>query len=182
MARLCMSYHDKDLYTILLPLIEKSKTSSPFNRGSIFPSFLSIGMYIRFLSTLEHLEEALTDYAELTPDYLKKNPSITSELFTGMYNGGYYNELIRLMEFIKMDDSLESLDSVNYSRIITDYIKSKAKLGMFGDIQPLLDECFSKHVLFLPMSYAEIISVCVYISLFSRILRRLMRTRMIMII
>lgn len=101
----------------------------------------------------------MTDYAELPPDYLKKNPSITSELFTGMYNGGYYNELIRLMDFVKMGDSLDSLDSVNYSRIITDYIKSKAKLGMFSDIQPLLDDCFSKHVLFLPMSYAEIISV-----------------------
>ena len=43
-----------------------------------------------------HLDEALDDYAELPPNYLNQNPSVTSELLTGLYAGGYYKELVNV--------------------------------------------------------------------------------------
>lgn len=118
-----------------------------------------IGFYLRFISTLHHLDEAIDDYAELTPDYLQKNATITSELLTGMYNGGYFTEVVHFVDYLKMSTFVDTLDSVNYARVYTEYLKAKAKLGQLDDIQSVLDMCFEKHVLFLPLSYAELLSV-----------------------
>ena len=118
-----------------------------------------LGFYIRFLSTLHHLEEALDEYASIPPDFLAKNMSITSELVTGMYNGEYFEEVVRFIDYLETIHSFERMDSMNYSRIMTENLKAKAKLGKFEDVLGILDHCFQKHVLFLPLSYAEIISV-----------------------
>ena len=118
-----------------------------------------LGFYIRFLSTLHHLEEALDEYAGIPPDFLAKNVSITSELVTGMYNGEYLEEVVRFVDYLEAIHSFEKMDSMNYSRIMTENLKAKAKLGRFEDLQGILDHCFQKHLLFLPLSYAEIISV-----------------------
>lgn len=102
----------------------------------------------------------MDDYAELPPDYLKKNASVTSDLMMGMYNGGYFNELIHFMDYLQLMNFVDSLDGVNYARIFTEYLKAKTKLGLLDGIQSVLDGCFSKHVMFLPLSYADILTVC----------------------
>ena len=76
-----------------------------------------------------HLDEALDDYAELPPNYLNQNPSVTSELLTGLYAGGYYKELVNVVEFLLKDSEESKLDGVNYARMVTELIKAKSKLG-----------------------------------------------------
>ena len=147
------------------PLLKNRKTAQLLVKVFCFASCLVIvGFYIRFLSTLHHLEEALDEYAQVPPDFLTKNTSITSELITGMYNGGYFKEVVYFVDYLTAVQSFERMDSMNYSRIMTENLKAKAKLGCFDDLQEILDKCFQKHVLFLPLSYAEIISVCFLFS------------------
>ena len=118
-----------------------------------------LGLYIRFLCTLHHLDEGLDDYAELTPDYLHKNPSITSDLVTGMYNGGYYQEVIHMKEYLASTSFIQTIDSVNYARLMTETIKAEAKIGQLETVLNDLEDCFSKHTLFLPLSYVDILTV-----------------------
>jgi len=113
-------------------------------------------LYIRFIATLSDINQALDDYAKLPPDYIQRNPSVTAELVTGCYNGGHYAELINLEL-----DTIQHLDDVNYARVITELIKAKTKLGYIDDAVSLIDDAFEKKVLFLPLAYSEIITVCV---------------------
>lgn len=110
-----------------------------------------------------HLDEALDDYAELPPNYLNQNPSVTSELLTGLYAGGYYKELVNVVEFLLKDSEESKLDGVNYARMITELIKAKSKLGELEEIQKLLDDAFNRRVLFLPLAYSDIITVISFI-------------------
>ena len=118
-------------------------------------------MYIRFIATLSDINQALDDYAKLPPDYIQRNPSVTAELVTGCYNGGHYAELINLVDILNELDTIQHLDDVNYARVITELIKAKTKLGYIDDAVSLIDDAFEKKVLFLPLAYSEIITVCV---------------------
>ena len=106
-----------------------------------------------------HLEEALDDYADLAPDYLLHNPSVTSELLTGLYAGGFYKEVVNAVDFLMVESDPERLDGVNYARMITELIKAKSKLGRLDEVRTLLDDAFKRRVLFLPLAYSDIISV-----------------------
>lgn len=106
-----------------------------------------------------HLEEALDDYADLLPDYLLHNPSVTSELLTGMYAGGFYAEVVNAVDFLMAEFDAEKLDGVNYARMVTELIKAKSKLGRLDEVCTLLDDAFKRRVLFLPLAYSDIISV-----------------------
>lgn len=107
-----------------------------------------------------HLEEALDDYADLPPDYLLHNPSVTSELLTGLYAGGFYTEVVNAVDFLMAEFDAEKLDGVNYARMVTELIKAKSKLGRLDEVCTLLDDAFKRRVLFLPLAYSDIISVC----------------------
>ena len=106
-----------------------------------------------------HLNEALDDYAELPPNYLNQNPSVTSELLTGLYAGAYYKEQLNVVDFLLKD----SEDGVNYARMVTELIKAKSKLGELEETQMLLDDAFNRRVLFLPLAYSDIITVISFI-------------------
>lgn len=108
---------------------------------------------------MSDINRALDDYAQLPPDYIQRNPSVTAELVTGCYNGGYYTELINLVDFLKELDTIQHLDEVNYARVITELIKAKTKLGYIDEALSLIDSAFEKKVLFLPLAYSEIITV-----------------------
>ena len=110
-----------------------------------------------------HLDEALDDYAELPPNYLNQNPSVTSELLTGLYAGGYYKELVNVVEFLLKDSEESKLDGVNYARMVTELIKAKSKLGELEETQMMLDDAFNRRVLFLPLAYSDIITVISFI-------------------
>ena len=110
-----------------------------------------------------HLDEALDDYTELPPNYLNQNPSVTSELLTGLYAGGYYKELVNVVEFLLKDSEESKLDGVNYARMVTELIKAKSKLGELEETQMLLDDAFNRRVLFLPLAYSDIITVISFI-------------------
>ena len=78
-----------------------------------------------------------------------------------MYNGGYYQEVIHMKEYLASSSFLQSVDSVNYARLMTETIKAEAKIGLLDNVLMDLDDCFSKHTLFLPLSYVDILTVTV---------------------
>lgn len=79
-----------------------------------------------------HLDEALDDYAELPPNYLNQNPSVTSELLTGLYAGGYYKELVNVVEFLLKDSEESKLDGVNYAAYGHGADQGEVKAGRVG--------------------------------------------------
>ena len=66
-----------------------------------------------------------------------------------------------MVDYLLNDSEECKLDGVNYARMITELIKAKSKLGELEEIQKLLDDAFSKRVLFLPLAYSDIIAVVI---------------------
>ena len=117
------------------------------------------GLYIRFIATMGDMNKALDEYAQLLPDYLDRNPSVTAELLAGLYSSGHYAELVNLSDSLRATGLAQRFDEVTTARLFTDRIKAETKLGNFPEALADIDRALARGVLFLPASCVEIITV-----------------------
>lgn len=110
------------------------------------------------------MNKALDEYAQLLPDYLDRNPSVTAELLAGLYSSGHYKELINLSDYLQTTGLTQHFDEVTTARLFTDRIKAETKLGDFTEALGDIDRALARGVLFLPASCVEIITVSVATS------------------
>jgi len=57
------------------------------------------------------MNKALDEYAQLLPDYLDRNPSVTAELLAGLYSSGHYAELVNLSDYLRATGLAQRLDA-----------------------------------------------------------------------
>ena len=119
----------------------------------------SPGLYIRFIATMGDMSKALDEYAQLLPEYLDRNPSVTAELLAGLYSGAHYKELVNLSDYLQATGLTQHFDEVTTARLFADRIKAETKLGVFSEALKDIDRALARGVLFLPSSCVEIITV-----------------------
>ena len=105
------------------------------------------------------MNKALDEYAQLLPDYLDRNPSVTAELLAGLYSSGHYAELVNLSDYLRATGLAQRFDEVTTARLFTDRIKAETKLGNFPEALADIDRALARGVLILPASCVEIITV-----------------------